>query len=73
MALRPANMGRRAERRYTRRHETGPNDMPAIFAELLADTARREAVVQASQALLRERFTQAVWRSKMLALLDRLK
>ena len=47
--------------------------MPAMFAELLADTARREAVVQASQALLRERFTQAVWRSKMLAMLGRLK
>lgn len=49
-----------------------PKDMPAMCAELLADAPRREAMAQAAQALLRERFTPAAWRGKMLAMVDSL-
>ncbi len=43
--------------------------MPAMFAELLANTARSPCV-QASQVQLRERFSAAAWHSKMLAMAD---
>lgn len=36
-----------------------PKDMPLVCAELLADVPRREAMVRASQQLLRERFSTA--------------
>ncbi|SFU27690.1 hypothetical protein SAMN05216350_10115 [Polaromonas sp. YR568] len=47
-----------------------PQDMPSVCAELLADVLRREAMVQASQQLLRERFSPAVWQGRMLAMLE---
>jgi hypothetical protein len=45
-------------------------DLPLACADLLADAPRREAMARASQALLRERFSPAAWRSRMLAMLD---
>lgn len=45
-------------------------DLPRACAELLADVPRREAMVRASQTLLRERFSPAAWRSRMLAMIE---
>lgn len=45
-------------------------DLPRACAELLADVPRREAMVTASQTLLRERFSPAPWRSRMLAMIE---
>lgn len=45
-------------------------DMPLACADLLADVPRRQAMVQASQQLLRERFSPAAWQSRMLAMLE---
>lgn len=45
-------------------------DLPRACAELLADVPRREAMVTASQTLLRERFSPAAWRSRMLAMIE---
>lgn len=45
-------------------------DLPRACAELLADVPRREAMVKASQTLLRERFSPAAWRSRMLAMIE---
>lgn len=45
-------------------------DLPQACAELLADAPRREAMVRASQQLLRERFSPAVWRGRMLAMVE---
>jgi hypothetical protein len=45
-------------------------DLPQACAELLADVPRREAMVRASQQLLRERFSPEAWRSRMLAMVD---
>lgn len=47
-----------------------PEDMPLVCAELLADAPRREAMVQASQLLLRERFSPAAWQSRMLSMIE---
>jgi len=47
-----------------------PRDMPQLCAELLADVPRREAMVRASQQLLRERFSPAAWRDRMLAMIE---
>jgi hypothetical protein len=45
-------------------------DLPQTCAELLADAPRREAMVRASQALLRERFSPAAWQGRMLAMIE---
>jgi glycosyltransferase involved in cell wall biosynthesis len=45
-------------------------DLPRACAELLADVPRREAMVRASQALLRERFSPAAWQGRMLAMME---
>lgn len=45
-------------------------DMPLVCAELLADVPRREAMVQASQQLLRERFSPAAWQGRMLSMIE---
>jgi len=45
-------------------------DLPQACAELLADVPRREAMVHASQILLRERFSPAAWQSRMLAMIE---
>ena len=45
-------------------------DLPLVCADLLADVPRRQAMVQASQQLLRERFSPAAWKSRMLAMLE---
>ncbi|EJL90811.1 hypothetical protein PMI15_00257 [Polaromonas sp. CF318] len=45
-------------------------DLPRACAELLADVPRREAMVKASQMLLRERFSPAAWQSRMLAMIE---
>ena len=45
-------------------------DLPQACADLRADAPRREAMVRASQQLLRERFSPAVWRGRMLAMLE---
>ncbi|WP_411883060.1 glycosyltransferase [Polaromonas sp. YR568] len=45
-------------------------DLPQACAELLADVSRREAMVRASQRLLRERFSPAVWQGRMLAMIE---
>lgn len=45
-------------------------DLPKACAELLADVPRREAMVRASQQLLRERFSPDAWRSRMLAMIE---
>ncbi len=47
-----------------------PKDMPSVCAELLADVPRREAMVQASQQLLRERFSPAAWQGRMLSMIE---
>jgi hypothetical protein len=47
-----------------------PEDMPLVCAELLADVPRREAMVQASQQLLRERFSPAAWQGRMLSMIE---
>lgn len=41
-----------------------------LCAELLADVPRREAMVQASQQLLRERFSPAAWQGRMLSMIE---
>jgi len=45
-------------------------DLPQACAELLADVPRREAMVRASQALLRERFSPQAWQGRMLAMME---
>jgi hypothetical protein len=45
-------------------------DLPQACAEVLADVPRREAMVRASQALLRERFSPAAWRGRMLEMME---
>lgn len=45
-------------------------DLPRACAELLADVPRREAMVRASQTLLRERFSPAAWQGRMLSMLE---
>lgn len=45
-------------------------DLPQACAELLADVPRREAMVRASQQLLRERFSPAAWQGRMLAMVN---
>jgi len=45
-------------------------ELPQACAELLADVPRREAMVRASQALLRQRFSPAAWQSRMLAMVE---
>jgi len=45
-------------------------DLPRACAELLADVPRREAMVFASQTLLRERFSPAAWQGRMLSMLE---
>jgi hypothetical protein len=45
-------------------------DLPQACAELLADVPRREAMVRASQQLLRERFSPAAWKGRMLAMIE---
>ena len=45
-------------------------DLPQACAELLADVPWREAMVRASQALLRERFSPAAWRGRMLEMIE---
>jgi len=45
-------------------------DLPRACAELLADVPRREAMVKASQTLLRERFSPAAWEGRMLAMIE---
>lgn len=47
-----------------------PQDMPQVCAELLADVPRREAMVQASQQLLREKFSPAAWQGRMLSMIE---
>ena len=47
-----------------------PKDMPSVCAELLADVPRRKAMVQASQQLLRERFSPAAWQGRMLSMIE---
>ncbi|MEO7885829.1 glycosyltransferase [Polaromonas sp.] len=48
----------------------GLKDLPHACAELLTDVPRREAMVRASQRLLQERFSPAVWQSRMLAMVE---
>ena len=48
----------------------GLKDLPQACAELLADVPRREAMVRASQQLLRERFSPAAWQGRMLAMIE---
>jgi hypothetical protein len=45
-------------------------DMPLVCAELLADVPRREAMVRATQTLLRERFSPAAWQGRMLSMIE---
>ena len=45
-------------------------DLPQACAELLADAPRREAMVRASQTLLRERFSPAAWQGRMLEMIE---
>ena len=45
-------------------------DMPQACAELVVDMPRRQAMVQASQKLLRDRFSPAAWERRMLAMLE---
>jgi len=45
-------------------------DLPRACAELLADVPRREAMVKASQTLLRERFSPTAWQGRMLAMIE---
>jgi hypothetical protein len=47
-----------------------PQDMPQLCAELLADVPQREAMVRASQRLLREKFSPAVWQGRMLSMIE---
>jgi hypothetical protein len=45
-------------------------DLPQACAELLADAPRREAMVRASQQLLRERFSPAAWQGRMRTMIE---
>jgi Glycosyl transferases group 1 len=51
---------------------TSPQDMPSALNALLKDVAQREALTRAAQALLRERFSPASWRDRMLSMVESL-